>query len=907
MRYLLIILSIFIGLIITGCGTNVALPPSPDKKHSSNTIFKIKKYTNHMAYQDINKKRVQMPRTGEKNAFGILVSKEIELAYDSYLGGDANKALKALDSASKKTKDNLTLWQISFLKAKLYMLLGLDADAQEEIKISAKHEKAHFKHSLNSTALRGQIYLMEGEFDKARADFNYILSSIGNWELPTSYGMPPSNMTELISVTTAQLRAYTGMAASYIMQNKYNDAIIWAQEAEARYNSIHYVSNHALYGMFIKSHLDSYYGRALNMVMLGSAILGTTKDYEKAGYYYKLASKFFNSINYEKGEIISLSFKAKTLGFIGKFDESNKVALEAIKVANKKKMYDFIWRIETLRGEYLVKENKINEAQIAFRNASNVIDLVSGDLKTDFSKRRFGTGKGDLTYNLMQIDIKQKDYNQLFIDVENSRARAFVDIMRNRTIATTNNNQILNEIRNIDKQIKKLVIENTSFSLSANKSQTQVQHSEEREHLVAKLNDIDPDSESMVDVSTRKRILEMIENIDKKSTSVKTTTHKLTNLQEQEKLRTKRKALVKRLIKLEPQSASVVSSFAYKIEDIQKKLTDEASIVYFLPVKADEKIKALLITQSSVKLKTFELTQTKLSNIMQQYLVKIGAYDNSLTSQMRSFKKKTKITKGEVISTVKSPLKALHNLLSLKDIKTSRVYIVGSGATTYIPWGTYDKSIEVSLIPNASWLLNTSKSTNSNGVVIVGNPNYGGELDQLPGTVKEAQALSKLYGIKPLLYKNATIENVKRDVGDGVKVLHLATHGVFYSDKPLDSAIFLSQDSKLYTLSAKEIFKSPIKADLVVLSACETGMGANVAGDDLLGLPRSFFLGGTKAIVSSLWPIDDEGTKEFMTEFHKYAKDGKYEKGLLKAKEHLKAKGYPESVYGAFVLYGTSI
>ena len=841
MKYLI---ATFILILFAGCGTNVALPPQKATSLVSSTPFKLKPYTNFMPYQNIDKK-IQMPRAGEENAFGVKVSKELEIAYDNYLGGDANKALNALNTASKKTNNNLELWQISFLKAKVYMLLGLDADAEQEIKIAQKYEIAQFKHSLNSTALRGEIYLMQGDFDKARDDFNSILNHIGYWELPTSYGMPPSNMSELVSITTAQLRAYTGMAASYTLEENYKKALIWAKEAEARFNSLHYISNHSLYGMFIKSHLDSYYGRAINMVMLASATLGTSKNYKKSEYYYNEALKFFNAIHYKKGEIITLALKAQTLGFIGDFDKSNEVAKEAIAVANKKKMYDFIWRIETLRGKYLLKNNKIDEAQTAFRDASKVIDLVSGDLQTDFSKRRFGIGKDDLVYSLMKIDIEKKDYKQLFLDVESGRARAFVDIMRNRTISKSTN-PLLMDIRKIDKKIKKLVIENSGLANT-------------------------------------------------------------NNIKKQDQLRAKRKMLVKQLTTEEPRSASIVSIHSNKLKDIQNTLSDKSSIIYFLPVKADENIKALIITQDDINLKIFELTQTKLSNIMKQYLKKIGAYDNSLTTQMRSFKKKDKEVAGKITPTIKSPLQDLHNLLSIKNIKTSRVYIVGSGATTYIPWGTYKKSIEVSLLPNANWILNTSKSTNSKGVVIVGNPNYGGELDQLPGTVKEAQSLAKLYHVKPLLYKNATINNIKKKIGNGVKVLHLATHGVFYSDKPLDSAIFLSQNSKLYTLSAKEIFKSPIKADLVVLSACETGMGTNVAGDDLLGLPRSFFLGGTKAILSSLWPIDDEGTKEFMLEFHKFAKDGKYEKGLLKAKESLKAKGYPASVYGAFVLYGTSL
>ncbi|WP_455757476.1 CHAT domain-containing protein [Sulfurimonas sp.] len=826
--------------------TGNSLLPDFSKNIATNTgLFNVKSYSHNIPYQGINSQEVHMPQVGDKNSLGIIITPELKIAYDNYLGGDGKKAMKALDTANKNTTDSLTKFQITSLKVRVFMLMGMDADAHEELQILSKYETNQFNHNLNTLAFKGEVLVREGRFEEARKTFNKSLNQIGDWDIPTKYGVPPSDISGLVATTTAQIRSMIGMSSSYIMQNKYKEAQVWTQETEKRINAVHYLSSHPLYTTYFNSYLDSYYGRAMNMVFLSASLLGSGGDEVKATYYHEEALKFFDKIHYEKGEIIALAIKAQTLAYLKKYKLANKVAKKAIAIANKKKMYDFIWRIETLRGTFLLNENNIDEAEIAFRNAANVIDLVSGGLKTDFSKRRFGTGKSDLVYNLMKINILKKDYKQLFSDVEHGRARAFVDAMRNRTVGSRNSNGLLKQIREIDTQIKKLVIQNNGLKIN-------------------------------------------------------------NNVKEQENLRIKRDRLTKTLIKQEPQSASVISSFSSNINDIQNSLGDDANIVYFLPVKAEEKIKALIITKNSIRLKTFELTQVKLSTIMQQYLIKIGANDNSLTSTMRAFKKKNKLI-PKVSLNMKEPLDNLHKLLSLKEIKTSRVYIVGSGATTYIPWGTYNKSIEVSLIPNASWLLNTSKSTNSNGVVIVGNPNYGGELDQLPGTVKEAQALSKLYGIKPLLYKNATIENVKKDVGSGVKVLHLATHGVFYSDKPLDSAIFLSQDSKLYTLSAKDIFKSPIKADLVVLSACETGMGANVAGDDLLGLPRSFFLGGTKAIVSSLWPIDDEGTKEFMTEFHKYAKDGEYEKGLLKAKEHLKAKGYPESVYGAFVLYGTSL
>ena len=820
---------------------NTLLPNIQQNTLKNKGLYVLKKYPTEIAYQGINSQTVKMPGINDKNALGIIISPELKIAYDNYLGGNGNKAMEALNLAVTKTKDTLMLFQISSLKVRVLMLMGMDADAHEELKILATYEKKQFNHNLNTLAFKGEVLVREGRFDEAHKIFNRVLNSIGDWNIPTKYGVPPSDISDLVAVTTAQIRSMIGMAGLYVMQDKYKEAEIWATETEKRINAVHYLSSHPLYTTYFNSYLDSYYGRAMNMVFLSASLLGNGKDIEKAKYYHNEALEFFQKIHYEKGEIIALTIKAKTLSFLKKYQKANLLALKAIKLANKKKMYDFIWRIETLRGKFLLKENKIDEAQLAFRNASNVIDLVSGELKTDFSKRRFGTGKDDLVYNLMMIDIRKKDYHQLFKDVEEGRARAFVDIMRNRIVSHSKNNVLLKQIRTIDKQTKELVIENNSL-------------------------------------------------------------YSVNNIQEQDVLRERRQKLVKNLIEKEPQLASVITSFSYKLSDIQKSLNHDTSILYFLPVRKHENIKALIINNKKISLKVFDITQEELSNIMQQYLIKIGVNESSLSKGTRSLKK-NKLRDKYYLRT-QTPLKKLQTQLSLTDIKANKLFIVGSGATTYIPWGTYEKSIEISILPNASWVLNTTKNEYLNKAVIVGNPDYGGKLAQLEGTVQEAKELGKLYKVKPLLFKHATIQNIRKRISKGVKVLHLATHGVFYSEKPLESAIFLSQNSQLYSLSAAELFKSPLKANLVVLSACETGMGTNIAGDDLLGLPRSFFLGGSKAIVSSLWAIDDIGTKEFMLEFHKYAKDGDYGKGLLKAKEVLKHKGYPASVYGAFVLYG---
>ena len=120
----------------------------------------------------------------------------------------------------------------------------------------------------------------------------------------------------------------------------------------------------------------------------------------------------------------------------------------------------------------------------------------------------------------------------------------------------------------------------------------------------------------------------------------------------------------------------------------------------------------------------------------------------------------------------------------------------------------------------------------------------------------------------------------------------------------MNSAIFLSSPTGTYKLDAARLFEHPLPVGLVVLSACESGGGTAEAGDDFLGLARSFYLGGAAAMINSLWPVYDRPTQSYMVTFHKQAKSGDYGKAWIAARDMLKAQGFPPSIYGAFVLGG---
>lgn len=236
--------------------------------------------------------------------------------------------------------------------------------------------------------------------------------------------------------------------------------------------------------------------------------------------------------------------------------------------------------------------------------------------------------------------------------------------------------------------------------------------------------------------------------------------------------------------------------------------------------------------------------------------------------------------------------------------KLKAAYVVPSGRVHFVPWGALDMSYPVAVLPNGGWIARSARGASA-GAVVLGDPVFGGALPQLPGARAEAVSVSREYGSAPLVGAAATEQALRGQAGTGIDVLHLATHALYDPVFPLQSALILTDGKRAAPLTAENLFQKPISARLVVLSACETGMGKLISGDDLLGLARSFYLGGTSAVVSSLWPVDDEATRIFMEVFHARAHRGAYAAAWLAARDAVRDKGYSPSSYGAFVLGGS--
>ncbi|MBC7962229.1 MAG: CHAT domain-containing protein, partial [Steroidobacteraceae bacterium] len=190
-------------------------------------------------------------------------------------------------------------------------------------------------------------------------------------------------------------------------------------------------------------------------------------------------------------------------------------------------------------------------------------------------------------------------------------------------------------------------------------------------------------------------------------------------------------------------------------------------------------------------------------------------------------------------------------------------------------------------------------------ILAIGNPDLGNPSLDLPFAEREAGSLRWNYPDVTTLTRERASESWVREHISEFGIIHIASHGEFDPVNPLFSAIRLTRDGKADgKLQAEEIFGLDIKADLVVLSACQTGLGDIRSGDDVVGMNRAFIFAGTHSLMSSLWRVSDVSTAIMMKQFYRsYMRYGKAE-SLTRAMQHVKNR-YPHPGYwGAFVLSG---
>jgi CHAT domain-containing protein len=165
----------------------------------------------------------------------------------------------------------------------------------------------------------------------------------------------------------------------------------------------------------------------------------------------------------------------------------------------------------------------------------------------------------------------------------------------------------------------------------------------------------------------------------------------------------------------------------------------------------------------------------------------------------------------------------------------------------------------------------------------------------------EARAVANEFAEATLLLGDAATQAALRESSGGADVLHLACHAHFRADNPMFSALDLA-DGPL-TLHATPSLG--FQAQLVSLSACETGASHLAPGNEAIGLVRGFLLAGVRSVLASAWAVDDAATAELMRGFYQRLRAGEgAAQALAGVQRRLAKAGAHPFHWAAFALHG---
>ncbi len=350
--------------------------------------------------------------------------------------------------------------------------------------------------------------------------------------------------------------------------------------------------------------------------------------------------------------------------------------------------------------------------------------------------------------------------------------------------------------------------------------------------------------------------------------------------------------LKKELQAQDPELASIITVTDTDIKTIQACLgKDEAILEYY---STDRNWFAFVLKRSSIRVTAIN-----------------GA---GLAKDVLDFREKlTRVGTADYVSQAK----ALHYRLFAPvagQITKPRLIIVPHGVLHYLPFGALFSGKEFLIdryqlrtLPSASILsiLTDRAKSNKQSALILGNPDLKNPAYDLKYAEEEALSLGKIIPQATVLLRNKARASVIYEKGDHYRILHFAAHGIFDPKHPLNSALLLAGNGNNQgLLRAGDLYRLRLNNDLITLSACETALSAISKGDDVIGFTRGFLYAGARSIVSSLWKVDDQATRDLMVGFYERLPRMEKDKALREAQLMVK-KRYPHPFYwAAFQLTG---
>ncbi len=390
------------------------------------------------------------------------------------------------------------------------------------------------------------------------------------------------------------------------------------------------------------------------------------------------------------------------------------------------------------------------------------------------------------------------------------------------------------------------------------------------------------------------RVKERIESLRQRASSESSNGAKEGRSTELEKAISELDTVVMEIQSTSPRLASLVTVEPIRAVELQKRIEPGVAFLSYFLLK--EEIFCWRILPDDIRLFRKRIDRSRLEETILDYRRRI--------QNLEPFEKPS----GQLFEILVRPI-----LDGLSGIK--RLGVIPHGVLHYLSFSTLTDGTDYLLdrfpvfyLPSASvypYTQNKRTPEKNLKVLAIGNPDLGNPALDLPFSEYEVDSIRWNFPRITIMTRERATEKWVVDNIARFGIIHLASHGEFDPLNPLLSSVKLSRgEDRDGNLEAAEIFALDLSADLVVLSACQTGLGKVSAGDEVIGLTRAFLYAGTHALISSLWRVSDISTAMLIKEFYRrYVNDDKAE-SLRRAAQHVKNR-YPHPGYwGAFTLVG---
>ncbi len=571
------------------------------------------------------------------------------------------------------------------------------------------------------------------------------------------------------------------------------------------------------------------------------------EQYSQALDYYRQALVISQEIGDLAGEGLTLNNMAFVYDVSKQYPKALDYYQQALPIL--KEVGQQAWEAATLNNMGYAYEQQGDQVQAisSYKQAVEVIESIQGEIKIEELKASFlaeQAGNYELLINLLW---KEGQFEEAYNYAERARARAFLDQLAGGTV-----NFRAGADANLLEQEQKLrdVIASFHAQLITLRNRPQ--------------NELDTKAIGTVEAELTQREADYAQL--------------LTNIKLQS-----------------PEVASLVSVDVAPLAQVQALIDSETTLIEYFTM--EDRTLAFIVTHDTLQTATLNVSR------------------DDLTKTVTSFRDFASLNDPYPAS-----LKQLYSWLiaPLKDkLDTPVVGIIPHGVLHYLPFaaltdGQQYLGDQYSLftLPSASALrfIQEKRKPPTNTILAVGNPTTTEPgLSPLDFAQQEVETITKIFGSEPLIGNLAT-ESALRSKAGNAGIIHLAAHGQYNPENPLFSQIYLADDEQNDgRLEANEIYSLDLTkaTDLVVLSACQTDVGAVSAGDEVVGLTRAFLYAGTPTVIASLWNVDDKATTLLMERFYTHLREGMGKaQALQQAQSDVRAQ-YPHPYYwAAFVLTG---